>query len=230
MFKQAIFYFVALFIIVIIGFWKSYFSQLFGDISFAQHFHAIIMSLWCLLLISQAWLMRAGHRRVHRELGKVAFLLGPLVAIAAFYVAFDFIAKPPQPYKEGVLAIHWFGLFLAVLFVVLFVLAMYYRKTPKLHARYMISTALVFLIPGLGRAIGVVFSNLGLPAPNFFLVMCVPALIGLSLIYMDWKKHTDLTPFSLFTGAWVFNMIMFKALPSASWWNDFTVWSATVMN
>lgn len=229
MFKQAVFYFIALSVILVVGFWKSYFSQLFGDISFGQHFHSIIMSLWCLLLISQAWLMRTGRYHLHRTMGKAAFILGPLVAIAAFYVAFDFIAKPEQPYKEGVLAIHWFGLFLALLFIVLFVLAVYYRKTPKLHARYMICTAMVFLIPGLGRAVGLIFPAIGLPVPDFFLIMCVPALIGVVLIYIDWKKSEILRPFTLFTMAWIFNLVMFKSLPNALWWKDFTVWSATVM-
>jgi hypothetical protein len=229
MFKQAVFYFTALLIIILIGFWPSYYSKFFGDITFGQHFHGISMTLWILLLISQAWMMRTGKNKIHKKTGKISFVLGPIVIIAAFYVAFDFIAKVPTPHAEPVLAIHWFGLFLACLFTWLYSMAIYHREKPLLHARYMISTAMVFLIPGLGRATGIVADAIGVPAPDFFLVMSIPAVIGLVLWYQDRGKALTAKPFAFFTAAWVFNLFMYKLLPGYQWWVDFSLWSATVM-
>ena len=79
MYKNAVFYFLALLVILVGGFWRSYFSQLGGEITLAQYFHGISMLLWVLLLITQAWLIRTNRRPIHRLSGRASFVLAPLV-------------------------------------------------------------------------------------------------------------------------------------------------------
>lgn len=229
MFKQAYLYFILLMIILVIGFWPSYFSQLDQQHSFARHFHSIIMLIWCLLLISQAWLMRSKNFPVHKQAGRLAFIIGPLVIASAVYVAFDFVGRIPPPYPPGLLGIHWFGLFLAALFAFLFTNAIYYRKTPALHARYMIATAFVFLMPGFGRAVSSLFIALEKEPPSLFSLMFIPLIFMLILVFMDLRKKQNARPFIYLTVAWGANMILYKALPETPWWTDFTVWCHELM-
>jgi len=229
MYKHAVYYFIALLAVLVIGFWPSYYSRLFDDISFGQHFHGITMTLWVVLLINQAWLMKTGNRKLHKTTGKLAFVLGPLVIVAAFYVAFDFIAKKSMPYSEGILAIHWFGIFLAFLFAWLFAMAIYHRKNPQLHAPYMICTAMVFLIPGLGRALRHVGEFVGFQAPPFPVIMAVPVVIGLIMIWRIPSQRAIGSPVGIFTIAWAANVALFLTLPKFQFWVDFTAWSATLL-
>ncbi|TKB44503.1 hypothetical protein [Thalassotalea mangrovi] len=229
MFRQAYLYFILLLLVLMVGFWPSYFSRLNQQHSFAQHFHSVIMLLWCLLLISQAWLMRHKRFSVHKQMGRLSFILGPLVVVSATYVAFDFIGKVPLPHPEQVLAFHWFGLFLAALFLFLFAMAIYHRKTPALHARYMIATAFVFLMPGFGRAVSNISDYFGYQPPNFLLLLMLPFLIGVLLIISDYKKRQNSRPFIYFTLAWGINVYLFAALPKMQWWVDFSAWCQQLM-
>ncbi|MCC2618018.1 hypothetical protein LJ739_17320 [Aestuariibacter halophilus] len=229
MYKNAVYYFIALMAVLVVGFWPSYYSKFFADITFGQHFHGVTMTLWCLLLIIQAWLMKTGRNRYHRSVGKIAFVLGPLVSIAAFYVAFDFIAKVKQPFSERALAIHWFGLFLAVLFTWLFFQALRHRKNARLHASYMVCTAMVFLIPGLGRAVGSATEMIGISSPPFVITMSIPALIAVILLWKVPQQRKLTAPIYLFAIAWIINVGLYLTLPYAQWWVDFTLWSSRLL-
>lgn len=89
---------------------------------------------------------------------------------------------------------------------------MYYRKNPELHARYMITTGLVFLVPGLGRLLNNLQAPLGLSLP-LHLVPYVPGLIGLVLIAADWRHGRIRAPFVVFTVIWGTYLLMRPVLP-----------------
>lgn len=225
MLRTSVFYFVALLAVVIVGFWKTYFSKLLGDITFAQHFHAIVMLLWVSLLISQAWLIRSRNNKIHRNLGKVSFILAPLVIFSAMYVVLDSLSRQNIPYTEGALSIFWFGIFLALLFTTFYSLAIYHRKNMQLHARAMICTGLVFLVPALTRVFGFVIAPMGVPVPGIYGTMIIASLIGVALIYSDWRKGKIYAPFVILTAAWGINLILFRMIANFEWWHSFAAWS-----
>jgi len=222
MFKNVIFYFIALLVILVVGFWNSYFSKFLGDITFEQHFHGIAMLLWVFLLISQAWLIRGSNYTVHRKLGKTSFVLAPIVFISAILVTLDALFKRQDPMAENALSFFWFGSFLAGLFAMLYGLAIYHRKIRQLHSRYMISTALVFLVPGLTRAIANTIAPEGRDV--FLDVMLFTGLIGMALIFFEWRKGKIYPPFVVFTVAWGAGLIMFYTVPHSEIWQGFTLW------
>jgi len=44
MYRNAVFYFIVLLGVLLIGFWRSYFSKLGApDVTFEQHFHGVVM-------------------------------------------------------------------------------------------------------------------------------------------------------------------------------------------
>ena len=147
LYKNAFYWLIALLVLLLIGFWQSYFSQV-GEAHLTHHFHAISMLCWVLLLITQSWLIRNRQNAQHRTLGKLSFLLAPAVVISAVLVVFHSQATTEHPDSPFALSIFWLGLFSAFLFTVMYYQAIRHRKNMQFHARYMMATALVFLVPG----------------------------------------------------------------------------------
>lgn len=89
-----------------------------------------------------------------------------------------------------------------IVFAILFGLAMKHRKKAQYHGRYMIATALVFLIPELGRAVGQYLPKLGIAAPTFFQMLFVPLIISLILIFYERRTDRLRSPFIVLSVLW----------------------------
>lgn len=85
-YRSAVFGFLGLLAILVAGSGKTYFSVLFQGLDKTHHFHGIVMLLWVLLLINQAWLVRSRRFDIHRITGKISYVLAPLVVISGIVV------------------------------------------------------------------------------------------------------------------------------------------------
>lgn len=225
LYRNAYYWFIALLLILIVGFWPSYFSRITEPMHFSLHFHSIVMLAWVLLLIAQSWLVRNRRFINHRALGKTSFVIAPLVVISGIWVNFHFQGRVDDPLATGVQAIFWFGFFLPLLFGLLYVQAIRHRKDAKLHARFMVLTALVFIMPGLGRASGRILGSLDLWSPNFFQLMFFVLAIGLWMMFTDWRKGEPWKPQFIFSTLWAINIALFVLLPTWKPWNDLSQWA-----
>lgn len=52
-------------------------------------FHAVTTGLWCMLLVAQGLLVRRGRLGTHRSLGRISYLLAPVVAFSIFWLSLD---------------------------------------------------------------------------------------------------------------------------------------------
>ena len=229
MYRNAVFYFLAALLILIGGFWTSYFSRLGGDISFGHHFHGISMLAWMLLLIVQAWFIREGKRPIHRTVGKLSFLVAPAVIMSGAYITLENIAGQAVPYSQFGLSIFWFGAFLVAMFAIVVWLAIRHRKNLQLHQRYMASTTLVFLVPGLSRLFGKIGATFEVWTPSFIQTMAIPGIIALVLIFDDYRKGKIRSPYIVVACIWAVGMWGFMNLYKYSWWTDFANWSRTLV-
>lgn len=228
LYRNAFYWMLALLAILLIGFWPSYFSRLTEPMHVTLHLHSIAMLAWVLLLIAQSWLIRNRKLSRHRALGKASFVIAPLVVITGIWVNLHFQGRIEDPLATGAQAIFWFGFFLPLLFAVLYVLAIRYRRNMNLHARYMVLTALVFLIPGLGRALNHVLEPFGLWTPSFLQLMGFTLMIALWLMFQDWRRQKPWTPQLVFSVLWAINMALYVLLPKWSTWNHFAAWAGTL--
>lgn len=69
---------------LLLGFFPSYFSKLFSPMNSVIHLHAIFMCLWMAIAIVQPFLIRAKKTRLHRTLGKLSYIILPLVLVTAW--------------------------------------------------------------------------------------------------------------------------------------------------
>jgi hypothetical protein len=184
----------SLFIILIMfgvqwGFYRVYTSQFpnFIDKTITIHIHGIVLMMWMVLLIVQPLLISTGRAKLHRTIGKVSWVLGPLVILMLFLVGRNsFIRHSPfVPEKEMlrdiVLDMRGF-----ISFTIFWALAMIYRKDSSTHMRYMIATGIIAIGPGVGRgliALGVGFGN-ALTITDALAL----AIVGFLLVYDIYKK------------------------------------------
>ncbi len=99
----------------------------------------------------------------------------------------------------------------------------------NLHARYMVLTALVFLIPGLGRALDNILEPFGEWSPSFMQLMFFTLVIGLWLMISDWQHQRPWRPHLVFSVLWTGNMALFAVLPKWSTWNAFSAWAGSLV-
>lgn len=214
-YHNAVFYFIALLAGVLIGFWPTYFA-VFGQAPGHVHFHGLTMLAWCGLLIAQATLIRIGRRDLHRMLGKASFVLAPLLALAVLSFAQTTLLRDGlQPERLYILYIQMQLLFA---FLLSYGLAIYNRRTPMVHARFMICATLPLIDPFLAR---VILFYLWEPSNIFHLQLItygVTDLILVALMMSNWRRERRLGVFPLMLPVFIaVQLPNFFVTDSASW-------------
>jgi len=224
MYSSAPFWFAGLLLLSFLGFWPSYFSPRASSATFAQHFHAVAMLIWVLMLIVQPWLIRSRRRDIHRRVGRLSFVFAPLVVISALYVVLDNLAKLPQPYPPIGLSFFWLGLASALYFALVYSLAIINRRDMQRHARYMVSTALVFIVPGLGRLLTRTGEATGLEFLDFQVALWFSLAAGCVMILHEVRKGRVRLPWVLATAMWAGVVLGFFIMPRFEWFSAFADW------
>ena len=186
------YFFAAFFTVLIYCFWQSYFGHIpdfqnvispIGNVPIritgVTHFHATIVILWLLILIVQPILIIRKQLEWHRLLGKASY-----VTVGLLVLSLLLIVNQEQSHAKN-LPVFAANLLDVPAFMVLYGLAIYFRKKPNYHARFMVMSVIPFLDPALARLnLPGVFVGLGL----WFLLFIVefftnktykPYLIGL---------------------------------------------------
>ena len=152
----------SIFIIIVLiciqwGFYQSYTSQFpnFKDATPIIHIHGALLMTWMLLLIAQPMLIHYGKAQWHKTIGKVSWVLGPLVIIFLFLIGKGgyhrgIEANFPEVEMNKFIVLDVRGF---VSFAIFWSLAMMHRKVSHTHMRYMIATGILGLGPGVGRGL-----------------------------------------------------------------------------
>jgi hypothetical protein len=152
-FRWSGWFFLALLLLALPAFWPTYLSKAPRAVDAYTHLHAAIALGWCLLLIVQPLLISREHRTWHRRLGGLAWILGPAMIVASVLLASQrFRAMDDTRFAQDSSNLY-LPLSAAMLFAVPWCLALWHRKKPLLHGRFMIATGLVMVDPVVGRAL-----------------------------------------------------------------------------
>lgn len=179
------------------GFLFTYFILFpkFEGISITKHLHGLSLFAWYAMLIAQPILIKKGKLQAHRSLGKLSYVLMPLIVLGILAVGAGgyhaALAKnAPAAEAIGGLSLSLPG---AIMLAIVYALAIWHRKNPALHMRYMICTLLPMLGPGLGRAL-IIFGKLPFPVGVAVADYAAMALAAVLIIY-DWRKGKNFTPY-----------------------------------
>jgi hypothetical protein len=168
--------------IVAWGFWETYYAQALArtDLPAIVHVHAVVFSIWVLVLVAQAAVIVAGNIRLHRQLGIAGMVYGALVFAVGLLVS---VGAPALRVRSGFYSLEVGGIIVLynltdmLLFGAFLALAFTTRNRPELHKRWIIGATAALCGAALGR---VVPGN----SPQYLLLWLSPvlALIAVDLV------------------------------------------------
>lgn len=148
-YRHAWLWFTLAMAVIITGFFKSFISKI-AETDLVHHFHGITSGGWILLLIIQPFLYSRNKMDIHRNLGKISFILAPLLVISGLMMMHLMLGREgglnPTTY-----IISFLDVIILTQFIFFYVSAIMHRHNMQLHARYMAGTVLALLPPGLAR-------------------------------------------------------------------------------
>ena len=143
-----------LFIALQIGFHPTYIKHFpaFKPFTWLHHVHGALMASWIILLVVQPILIHTGKNKAHRFMGKLSYLIAPLMIVSMYLILrFTYhkhvidVSPEAEISNQAPIIMQLFG------FTVLYSLGVIYRKHTFYHLRFMIGTAILMIIPIVGR-------------------------------------------------------------------------------
>lgn len=123
-----------------------------GQVPAVLHVHALVSIGWLLLLVVQAFLIRAGRHSLHRALGWTSVLLVSVLLLTSVQAMQHFyraaITRMPVDTALSLLAQSVTALSLLLVF---YTLALLRRKHLHQHVAFMVAASLATATPGLAR-------------------------------------------------------------------------------
>ncbi|RDB05959.1 hypothetical protein [Runella aurantiaca] len=227
-YKNISYFFVGILLCVLVGFHQTYTVKFptFEGLSTAHHFHGAMLMAWFGMLIVQPLLIKYKKPEWHRQLGKVSYVLLPLVLFSIFWVTkVQYLRNISQMAKEVVIG----GLALDIPNIVVFgsfyALAMVYRHRSAYHMRYMIGTSLLMIGPGIGRAM-IIYGGIPFPVAIIY-TMYFTELVAVVFLVLDYVKGRSIKPFAVILGGLVALHLVWNYQMSG-WWQAFGGWFASV--
>ncbi len=202
-FRYAHWYVAAFLALTIAAFTPSYFSVL-PKAPWVHHLHGVTATLWIVLLMTQNWSAHRGRWTLHVWSGIGSMALVPVFTVGGLLVTQNTLLKDTAFKGMFGEALSAADFFVSAAFVALYALALRHRKTPALHARYMLSTVILLAGPALSRLLafyvpGFLVRSLE-TLPNFgkalHTSMGLTALFCVALIVRDFRKGEPIAPFS----------------------------------
>jgi hypothetical protein len=217
MYRASAFYFFALLLLAVAGFWPSYIRPKRFEADWHVHLHGVAMFLWMLMLVTQATLMRAGARGAHRALGKASFVLVPVIVVSTLLLAHYRMRSGLN--KE---LIYFFCVQLSLLaaFLIAYGGAILNRRTPAVHMRFMACTALALVDPILARLL---YIHFGIEPPLLQLITYGAVdLVLVALIIHDRIERHYAAVYQGMLVVFVATQLPTFLVTQTPWWLSFT--------
>jgi hypothetical protein len=210
---------VILFILLQVAFHPTYlkFFPEFVSFSWIHHTHGAIMVSWVVMLILQPYLIHKGKYKTHRVIGKISYLIAPLMLISMFLATrLNYLNTVDKiPFKD-VAYIQALNFITPLIFLLFYSLAIIYKKDVFQHKRYMIGTSFVMVTAVLSRILLLIFGS-SIEPYDFLLPLYFCVIISTILLVNDFLKKENLIPYTIITAVLYFNIIIFHARYTEVW-------------
>lgn len=225
LYRDSVIFLAAIPAFAVWGFWVTYFARPAGSVVPLEHLHGVAMFAWCFLLIAQSGLMRAGRRRAHRQLGRLSYLLVPVIAISTVSLAnYQLNQRALSAEGQYVFSLQ---LFILIQFLFCYLQGIRHRRTPDVHARYMVCTALPLLDPIFARILGIHFLSVDLTSGIIqYITYGATDLILLALAVWDWRAHRRRDVFLPVLTVFVATQLPTFLIVGGDAWHGFATWFA----
>ena len=219
------YYMLALLVITVLAFWPSYFGRL-SDAPLAHHLHGVTGTLWILLIAVQSYVIHARKIQLHRRVGKLVFVLAPVLigsfALVTWVGSQKAIAGHPFYVRFGQ-ALLTADAILTVATAALVYLALRFRAKVHLHSALMISTVCGLLPPILSRLITNSVPGLRIDGPDtiyrfgYGLHISMVLTIGIG-VFLYFRYRANGWPWLLGAGITAFVYLMYATYGQTEAW------------
>jgi hypothetical protein len=195
---------ITLMVLTLVGFYPTYISKFpsFEHVTTVQHFHGAMMMLWFSLLVVQPFLISYKKYRIHRILGKISYVIAPLVMYSIFLASkYEYYRDTTNLTVDESLAGLALDMTSLIAFGICYVLAIINIKNTPMHMRYMVGTALIIMGPGIMRILAIyqIFGDISFPTVVLYsYIICISIAIG--LIGYDLIKSKTYKPYLVVMG------------------------------
>lgn len=215
-------FFIGLFLISIFAFWPSYYS-IFFDSQFYIHLHTFFAVLWFGMLIIQPYLIKSKRLDLHRVIGKFSYFVAPMVVISVLLLANNRLTLAPESFYPVQTFLLYLQISLSLVFAITYGLAVYFRKTRSVHARFMIATSFAFIDPIFARLINTYAPNVASNGQWITFGLINVILIALAIMDRNHRKAKWVFP-SLLVIYLIIEIPIFFNLTGLNWWQSFASW------
>lgn len=206
------------------AFWPLYLSKNWAAIDRYTHAHAVLGTLWMLILVAQPVLIIRGHRLAHRMVGRASLIVAIGFVVSSLLLTHFRASRMTEAAfaKEGIYI--YLPLAVAILFAGAFALGFRWRTSARVHACFMLSTALLLVDPVVAR---IMFFYLP-PLPSVHLYQGITfTVIAGAMVYLvislpqqapgrNWYRNYCLGAVAI--------LALFFAVPYTAPWMAFVSW------
>jgi hypothetical protein len=229
LYRQSVFLTAGLVLAILWAFWPTYFSHPLHQPRLHVHAHALPLTLWCVLLFVQAWAIRTRKHEIHQRLGTATYVLVPVILVTTLGLLHNGLQG--KTILDQQLKNFAFNLGTLAAFVVLYGLAIHYRRDRATHARYMLSTAFPLFTAFAPRLITAseLLTHWSIQAFGTFAALGQAALIPAdvmagALSIWDWRTNRRRGPFPIVLGVLLTIHLSTMTLYRAPLWRSFVEW------
>lgn len=216
-YKNISWFFVLVFSVLVFGF-RNYFSQIpqFKDFYYVHHIHLFTVFIWFVLLFIQPVLICRKKIQLHKAIGRTTYIFVPvmvffmLLVMKAQYTKMV-AANLPIEFCLGFLYLPTAAM---LPFIIIYMLAIVFRRNPKVHMRYMVATAISLLGPGIGRI------NFGIndSTQAIMFAFALSDLFFIGLLVFEFFKTKFYKPYVVSLLVCLFFHGIYIFFPATSWW------------
>ena len=232
------YWFLSLIVLVFAGFYYTYFSVFFQPRPTIIHIHFTLMTLWIVMLITQPFLIKYKKRTLHRLIGRISYLLVPLVLIFAFLtIRIEYYRHIAELRQQAVHGLNHFSeaevlkqaakdpiaIFYFTWFALFYILAIVNRHKSSGHARYMLATALTLLGPTVDRIIAINFKieTIAGIIPAYVVSFLIADTVLAVLLIKDYKNKKPIRTLAACLIIYITGQVLYFIVPSFDWWGYF---------
>jgi hypothetical protein len=202
----------ALLITAIAGFGPTYFYKPFHPsppLNGLLHVHGLLFTAWLVLLIVQSGLIRSNQVALHKRLGIGGGMLAVLMVLFGIMVAVAGARRGKVADGMDPLGFMIFPFGQALLFGGFIAMAMWKRRQPELHRRFILLGSICLMTPAISRMVG----ERAALASMLTLLFVVVAMVH------DWRNRGRVHSIYLWGGAIMLVSGPLRALlgPTAAW-------------
>lgn len=156
-YRHAHYFLIGVFLVILLGFWASYFAPLGTPMPLAFHVHAISSMAWIGLLIAQHTAIHRRANALHKQMGLASFALFPFLMLGFMMILNLSASRYAGQESEFIMYAgpsFGFGMIISnAAYLTLFYFAMKHRRNVKLHAGYLLATPMILFESPFGRVI-----------------------------------------------------------------------------